>query len=51
MIVTFCGHSNVADVANVKVWLYEIIGGGHSWATRDIDTGDEIWLFFSRFIK
>lgn len=25
MIVTFCGHSNVADVANVKVWLYEVV--------------------------
>lgn len=33
------------------VWLYEIIGGGHTWGDKDIDTAEEIWKFFSRFVK
>lgn len=33
------------------VWLYEVIGAGHSWHADDIDTGEEIWQFFSRYIK
>ena len=48
---TVIAHKYTAGRHGTEVWLYEIIGGGHSWATRDIDTGDEIWLFFSRFIK
>ena len=32
-----------------EVWLYEVIGGGHTWATDDIDTGEEVWKFFSKF--
>lgn len=34
-----------------EVWLYEIIGGGHSWAEKDMDTPEEIWRFFSRYVK
>ena len=48
---TVIAHKYTEGRHGTEVWLYEIIGGGHSWATRDIDTGDEIWLFFSRFIK
>lgn len=33
------------------VWLYEIIGAGHSWFRDDIDTGEEIWKFFSQYLK
>lgn len=33
------------------VWLYEVIGAGHSWHNDDIDTGEEIWQFFSRYVK
>ncbi len=33
------------------VWLYEIINGGHTWATDDMDTGEEIWSFFRRYLK
>ena len=32
------------------VWLYEVVGGVHSWFTDDIDTGEEIWQFFSRYV-
>lgn len=34
-----------------EVWLYEVIGGGHSWFWEDMDTGEELWSFFSRFMK
>ena len=33
------------------VWLYEIIGGKHTWGNKDIDTAEEIWKFFSKFVK
>ena len=48
---TVIAHKYTAGRRGTEVWLYEIVGGGHSWATNDIDTGDEIWKFFSRFIK
>ncbi len=32
------------------VWLYEIVGGVHSWANEDINTAEEIWKFFSKFV-
>ncbi len=33
------------------VWLYEVVGGGHTWQTEDIDTGEEVWKFFSKYVK
>ncbi|MCF0167291.1 MAG: esterase [Bacteroidales bacterium] len=35
----------------IEVWLYEIHGGGHSWAQSSIDTADEIWRFFSKYLR
>jgi polyhydroxybutyrate depolymerase len=32
------------------VWLYEMIGGKHSWFWDDMDTGDELWKFFSMYV-
>lgn len=43
-----------------EVWLYKVIGGGHSWpgatidyvygpTNRDINASQEIWDFFNRF--
>ena len=29
-----------------QVWLYEVVGGEHSWFNEDIDTADVIWSFF-----
>ena len=34
-----------------EVWLYEVIGGKHSWAEADMDTCSEIWRFFSKYLK
>lgn len=33
------------------VWLYEVVGGGHTWATDDMDTGEEVWKFFSKYLE
>ena len=33
------------------VWLYEVIGGSHTWHTVDIDTGEEVWKFFSKYVN
>jgi polyhydroxybutyrate depolymerase len=33
------------------VWLYEIIGGGHTWGEKDLDIAEEIWKFFSKFTE
>ncbi len=42
----FSGGTNDSEV-----WLCEIVGGGHSWARDDMDTNEELWEFFSKFIK
>ena len=36
---------------DIEVRLYEIIDGGHSWAYEDMDTCEEIWEFFSMYLK
>ena len=44
-------HRYSSPATGCDVWLYEIVGGVHSWHTGDIDTGEEIWQFFSRYLK
>ena len=34
-----------------EVWLYEIRGGSHSWTDDVMDTGIEIWRFFSMYVS
>lgn len=36
---------------NSEVWLYERVGGDHSWGEGDMDTCEEIWKFFSKYIE
>ena len=36
---------------DIEVRLYEIVGGKHSWAHKDMDTCEEIWNFFSKYLK
>lgn len=37
-----------------EVWLYKVIGGDHDWpgdyGNMDIDSSEEIWLFFSKYL-
>ena len=35
----------------IEVRLYEVVGGKHSWAEADMDTCDEIWRFFSKYLR
>jgi polyhydroxybutyrate depolymerase len=44
-------HRFSGGINDSEVWLYEIVGGGHSWGRDDLDTNEELWKFFSRFIK
>ena len=38
-----------------EVWLYKIVDGGHDWpgksGNKDINTSEEIWKFFSKFLR
>lgn len=44
-------HKYVKAKGGNEVWLYEIVGGGHTWGNKDLDTAEEIWKFFSNFTK
>ena len=44
-------HRYVGGTNGCEVWLYEVIGGKHSWAEKDLDTSGEIWKFFSKYLK
>ena len=34
----------------MEVWLYEVKGGNHSWSDADMDTYEETWKFFSKWM-
>lgn len=34
-----------------EIRLYEVIGGNHSWSDHSMDTYDEIWSFFSKWLR
>lgn len=44
-------HRYINGTGGNQVWFYEVVGGKHSWASDDMDTADEIWKFFSLYIK
>ena len=44
-------HRYSSPTTGCDVWLYEVVGGVHSWFTNDIDTGEEVWQFFSHYVK
>ncbi len=39
-------HKFVGKKNTPQVWLYEVVGGVHSWFNEDMDTAGEIWNFF-----
>lgn len=43
-------HKYSGGTDGAQVWLYEIVNGKHSWGDKDINTGEEVWQFFSNFI-
>lgn len=36
---------------DTEIWLYEVIGGNHSWSEHSMDTCEEIWKFFRKWIR
>lgn len=48
---TIVMHRYSSPSTHCDVWLYEVVDGVHSWFTNDIDTGEEVWRFFSRYLK
>ncbi|MGN1246094.1 MAG: alpha/beta hydrolase family esterase [Muribaculaceae bacterium] len=33
------------------LWLYKVENGPHSWFEKYINTGEEVWKFFSRYLR
>ena len=44
-------HRFTGSPSGCDVWLYEVVGAGHTWHTEDLNMGDEIWSFFSKYLK
>ena len=38
-------------IDGIETWLYVIVHGQHSWGVDDLETGEEIWSFFSKYLK
>ena len=44
-------HKYVDGTHGNEVWLYQVVGGDHCWGSGDLDTGEEIWKFFSKYLR
>ena len=44
-------HRYIGGKNGNQVWFYEVVGGKHSWAEKDMNTAAEIWKFFSLYLK
>jgi polyhydroxybutyrate depolymerase len=44
-------HEYTGGPQGYDVWLYQVIGGTHCTHTGDLDTGAEVWKFFSKYLK
>ena len=44
-------HRFTESATGQDVWLYEVVGAGHTTHTEDLRTGDEIWSFFKKYIR
>lgn len=34
-----------------EVWLYEVVGGKHNWGNDSMNTKEEIWKFFTKYLR
>jgi polyhydroxybutyrate depolymerase len=39
------------DESVPEVRLYEVIGGSHTWYGRELNTGELLWQFFSKYVS
>ena len=44
-------HRYLGGDDGIEVRLYEVQGAKHSWHLADMDTCEEMWRFFSRYLK
>lgn len=44
-------HRYTEGTGGNEVWLYETVGGKHSWKETGVDTGEELWKFFSKYVR
>ena len=44
-------HRYTGGTDGNEVWLYETLGGKHSWRDTGVDTCEELWRFFSRYVQ
>lgn len=44
-------HRYLGGTNGYEVRLYEVVGGEHTWHMADMDTLEEIWSFFSSYIR
>lgn len=44
-------HRYLRGDAGTEVWFYEVLEGTHSWFTEDMNTGEAMWEFFSKYVK
>lgn len=44
-------HQYTGGDEGCDVWFYEIEGAKHSWHQADINTGEEIWKFFAKYLR
>lgn len=44
-------HRYTGGTDGCEVWLYETVGGKHSWTKTGVDTCEELWRFFSRYVR
>ena len=44
-------HRYTGGTDGREVWLYETVGGTHSWHDTGVETCEEQWRFFSRYVQ
>jgi polyhydroxybutyrate depolymerase len=44
-------HRFIGGTDGCEVWLDQVVGAPHCWFTDDMDTGEEVWKFFSKYLK
>ena len=44
-------HRYTGGTDGCEVWLYETVGGKHSWTKTGVDTCEELWRFFSKYMR
>ncbi len=44
-------HRYLGGTNGYEVRLYEVVGGQHTWHMADMDTLEEIWTFFSGYVR